>query len=136
MATRQQNERDFPNWLDLPEGGRRYWVDKPGRVRGFARYVKMLAKSNYGLTMITQDVLADKILAYLNGQIRLEDLVHWAEDSVVVFTESNVRPENADTVWDTLLYIGAADNVDFPLTWEVLKEMLEQLGRPVQSVVA
>jgi hypothetical protein len=86
--------------------------------------------------MITQDMLADKILAYLNGQIMLEDLVHWAEDAVVIFTESDQRPPNANAIWDTLLYIGAADSTDFPLTWEVLKEMLEQLGRPVQSVVA
>ncbi len=40
MATREQNEQDFPHWHDLPDGGRRYWVDKPGRVRGFARYIK------------------------------------------------------------------------------------------------
>ena len=42
MATRSQNEHDFPNWEDLPDGGRRYWIDKPGRVRGFARYVKIV----------------------------------------------------------------------------------------------
>jgi hypothetical protein len=86
--------------------------------------------------MITQEMLADKILAYLNGQMTLADLVRWAEDAIVVFTESNERPENGDMIWDTLLYVGAADSADFPLTWEVLKEMLEQLGRPVQSVVA
>jgi hypothetical protein len=86
--------------------------------------------------MITQDMLADKILAYLNGQIMLEDLVHWAEDAVVIFTESDQRPPNANAIWDALLYIAAADSAHFPLTWEVLKEMLEQLGRPVQSVVA
>ncbi len=42
MATRSQNEHDFPNWEDLSDGGRRYWIDKPGRVRGFARYVKIV----------------------------------------------------------------------------------------------
>mgnify|MGYP001323176983 CR=1 FL=1 len=42
MATRGQNEHDFPNWDELANGGRRYWVDKPGRVRGFARYVKIV----------------------------------------------------------------------------------------------
>ena len=42
MATRSQNEHDFPNWEDLPDGGLRYWVDKPGRVRGFARYIKIV----------------------------------------------------------------------------------------------
>ena len=42
MATRSQNEHDFQNWEYLPNGGRRYWVDKPGRVRGFARYIKVV----------------------------------------------------------------------------------------------
>lgn len=40
MTTRQQNERKFPNWLDLPEGGRRYWLDVAGRRGWQARYVK------------------------------------------------------------------------------------------------
>jgi hypothetical protein len=86
--------------------------------------------------MITQEVLAEKILAYLNGQMSLEALVAWAEDAIVGFTESDERPANADAVWDTLLYLGAADSPGFPLTWEAIKEMLEHLGRPVQRVMA
>lgn len=42
MATRTQNERDFPNWEELPDGGRLYWRDVPGRVFGFARYIKVV----------------------------------------------------------------------------------------------
>ena len=86
--------------------------------------------------MITQPILAEKILAYLNGQISLDDLVMWAEDAMVMFTESDQRPAGADTIWDTLLYLGAADSPGFPLTWETIKEMLEHLGRPVQGVTA
>jgi len=86
--------------------------------------------------MITQEILADQILTYLNGQLTLVELVQWTEDAIVTFTESDQRPPNASVVWDTLLYIGAADTTDFPLTWEVLKDFLERLGRPVQSVVA
>jgi hypothetical protein len=86
--------------------------------------------------MITQEALADKIIAYLNGQLTLTQLVYWAEDAIVLFTESNERPPNADAIWDTLLYLGAADSDGFPLTWEAIKEMLEKLGRPVQSVLA
>ena len=40
MAAREQNERRFTHWIELPNGGRRYWLDVPGRRRGFARYVK------------------------------------------------------------------------------------------------
>ncbi|MBN1202722.1 MAG: hypothetical protein JXJ20_12790 [Anaerolineae bacterium] len=86
--------------------------------------------------MITQDLLANRILDYLNNRIMLTELVHWAEDAIVTFTESDQRPPNADVVWDILLYIGAADSEGFPLTWEMLREMLERLGRPVQNVAA
>ncbi len=40
MANRKQNERKFPNWVDLPNGGRRYWLDVAGRYGWLARYVK------------------------------------------------------------------------------------------------
>lgn len=40
MASRKQNERKFPNWIDLPDGGRRYWLEVQGRCGWFARYVK------------------------------------------------------------------------------------------------
>ncbi len=40
MTTRRQNERKFPNWVDLPNGGRRYWLDVAGRLGWRARYVK------------------------------------------------------------------------------------------------
>ena len=66
----------------------------------------------------------------------LDHLVSWAEDAMVTFTESNLRPPDADAIWDTLLYLGAADSPGFPLTWEAIKEMLEHLGRPVQNVTA
>lgn len=41
MATRAQNERKFPNWEALPDGGRRYWRDVTGRRRR-VRYVKVV----------------------------------------------------------------------------------------------
>jgi hypothetical protein len=40
MSTREQNERKFPSWVDLPSGGRRYWLDVPGRHGWRARYIK------------------------------------------------------------------------------------------------
>ena len=88
------------------------------------------------MKMITQEILAEKILAYLNGQIALDDLVDWSEDAIVTFSESDQRPSGADAVWDALLYLGAADSPGFRLTWEAIKEMLEHLGRPVQGVTA
>ena len=40
MSTREQNERKFPQWEFLPNGGRRYWLDIKGRQGWVARYVK------------------------------------------------------------------------------------------------
>jgi hypothetical protein len=54
MATRSQNEHDFPNWEELSNGGRRYWVDKPGRVRGFARYVKIVDTDEVTLSIVQE----------------------------------------------------------------------------------
>jgi hypothetical protein len=86
--------------------------------------------------MITREILASEILAYLNGQCSLNELVEWAEDAIVTFTESSQRPPESDTIWDILLYVGAGDTPDFPLTWDVIRDFLERLGRPIQTVVA
>jgi len=40
MSTREQNERKFLRWEDLPNGGRRYWHQVAGRHGWKARYVK------------------------------------------------------------------------------------------------
>lgn len=40
MAPREQNERKFKHWEELPGGGRRYSRDFVGRAGGHARYIK------------------------------------------------------------------------------------------------
>lgn len=40
MSTKEQNERKFPTWQDLKDGGRRYWLDVRGHSGWKARYVK------------------------------------------------------------------------------------------------
>lgn len=42
MADRKDNERRFPNWDELPDGGRRYYQIRQGRATGYARYVKVV----------------------------------------------------------------------------------------------
>jgi hypothetical protein len=39
MASREQNERTFGSWKELP-GGRRYTREYAGRAGGRARYIK------------------------------------------------------------------------------------------------
>ena len=40
QGRRYQNERRYSKWIELPEGGRRYWYDVVGRSGWRARYVK------------------------------------------------------------------------------------------------
>ena len=40
MASREQNERKFKHWEELPNGGRRYIREFAGRAGGRARYLK------------------------------------------------------------------------------------------------
>jgi hypothetical protein len=58
MATREQNEKRFKNWIALPNGGRRYWTDRAGAVNGFQRMVKIVAKDETTLQLI-QEVYDD-----------------------------------------------------------------------------
>lgn len=39
-AKRRLNERKFSEWIDLPNGGRKYWYEVEGRWGYTARYVK------------------------------------------------------------------------------------------------
>jgi len=40
VSTREQNERKFQQWEDLPRGERRYWLDVASRSGWKVRYVK------------------------------------------------------------------------------------------------
>jgi hypothetical protein len=84
--------------------------------------------------MITQEMVVQKILAHLNGDMSESDLVHWAEDAFVTLTESDEDVPNEQVVMDALMYIGAGDTPYFPLTWEVLSDFLEQLGTKVRVI--
>jgi hypothetical protein len=42
VSNREQNERRFKQWEDLPDGGRRYWYDVLGHAGYRARYVKIV----------------------------------------------------------------------------------------------
>ena len=44
MAGREQNERKFGQWADLPDGGRRYWLEVEGHRGWRARYSKIVDK--------------------------------------------------------------------------------------------
>lgn len=42
MNTREQNEKKFGHWIDLPDGGRRYWLEIFGKQGWKACYNKIV----------------------------------------------------------------------------------------------
>jgi hypothetical protein len=84
--------------------------------------------------MITRDAVSQALLAYLNGEQSLAELVDWAENALV---EGGFAPES-DTflLRDIVAYLAAADSSAFPLTWEQCKLFMGQLGSPVRVVTA
>lgn len=83
--------------------------------------------------MITREVVREKLLAYLNNQINLQQLVNWAESC---FVEGGFSPdEDVDMLVDIVMYLAGADRPMFPLTWDVVLHFMEQLGTPIKAVV-
>jgi len=58
MSAREQNEREFPYWEDLPDGGRRYWRERQGLVSGFQRMVKIV-DSEENTAQVVQEIYND-----------------------------------------------------------------------------
>ena len=80
--------------------------------------------------MITRQAVSEKLLAYLNKEITLAELVDWAENAVGF---ADLEPdEDVDRLMDILMYLAAADSPAFPLTWDVSIDFLKQLGMSVK----
>ena len=82
--------------------------------------------------MITRQIVSEKLLAYLNGEISLAELVDWAENCFV--TGGFAPDEDIDLLADMVMYIAGADRPYFPLTWETVSDFLNRLGSPVKVV--
>ena len=80
--------------------------------------------------MVTKQVVARKLIEYMNGLLPLAELVAWAEDSLID------TPVDGRTTHDVLAYIGAADVDGFPLGWGECHEFLRQLGVAVRVDLA
>jgi ribosomal protein S10 len=58
LATREQTEKEFRSWQDLPDGGRRYWKDRKGKM-GFQRLIKIVDAQENTLLFL-QEVYNDE----------------------------------------------------------------------------
>lgn len=76
--------------------------------------------------------MSQKLLAYLNHEQTLDELVDWAERT---FIDDVLDPEaDTDLLNDILGYLAASDTVQFPLTWDQCAEFMDRLGTPVKVV--
>jgi hypothetical protein len=75
--------------------------------------------------MITKKIIADKILAYLQHRLPLEDLVNWAEQALM---NADYEDDNSHTIRNTLSQLGLADVKAFGLEWKDCEAIMEKLG--------
>ena len=58
MATREQNEKEYRNWIDLSDGSRRYWRERKGKVSGLQRMIKIV-DTNENTLLVVQEIYSD-----------------------------------------------------------------------------
>lgn len=82
--------------------------------------------------MITKQLVAKKLLDYLNARLTLAQLVEWAEQCMI---DGGFTPdEDIEMLVDIVMYLAGADTQYFPLTWETCTEFLAQVGVQVQVI--
>jgi len=82
--------------------------------------------------VITREMVAAKLSAYLQGREPLADLVSWAE---MTMCDGEFDRANLATIRDVVSRLGLADVAAFGLTWEDAVKMLSRLGYQAKVVV-
>lgn len=75
--------------------------------------------------LITDSITAEKIGAYLQHEISLNDLVDWAERALMEGELAGNEPQEHTEV---LARLGLADVRNFGLSWDDCETLLHQLG--------
>jgi HD-like signal output (HDOD) protein len=65
--------------------------------------------------VITHQMVADKLAAYLQHDLLLAELVAWAESSMM---EGEFEPQHFTAIRDVVARLGVADVRTFGLTWD------------------
>jgi hypothetical protein len=83
--------------------------------------------------MITSKDVRDQLLAYLNHNITLCQLVDWAENAM---NEGILEKRNPELLRDIIARIGLADVKQFGLSWDDCYDFLSRLGYHVKVLAA
>ena len=75
--------------------------------------------------MVTKQIIADKIAAYLRHEITLGQLVDWSEN---VLLDDELAEGDAKLLSAVIARLGVADVRAFGLAWEDCEELLRKLG--------
>jgi len=75
--------------------------------------------------IITRQIVADKLGAYLGHEIALVALVEWAESALL---DGEFETQHFNEIRDAVARLGVADVRAFGLTWEDCEQLLRQLG--------
>jgi len=79
--------------------------------------------------LVTKEVVRDQLLAYLNQQKTLAQLVDWAENTLC---DGELEMHDIEILSDILARLGLADVREFGLSWEDCSTLLARLGYQLQ----
>jgi hypothetical protein len=79
--------------------------------------------------LITRELVARQLSAYLNRRISLAKLVDWAENALC---DGELDTQDSQVLRDILARIGLADVREFGLSWDDCYNFLSELGYSVQ----
>jgi hypothetical protein len=75
--------------------------------------------------VITRQIVADKLAAYLQHDLSLANLVAWAESAMM---DGEFEDKHFLAISDVVARLGVADVRAFGLTWEDCEQFLKRLG--------
>jgi hypothetical protein len=75
VSKRDQNERDYPEWEELPDGGRRYWKVVKGKIKNTAHYIKVV-DSDEAIVLFVQEIYDNEGRLIARHQKYPEDTGH------------------------------------------------------------
>jgi hypothetical protein len=75
--------------------------------------------------VVTRQLVADKLAAYLQHDLSLAGLVDWAESAMM---DAEFERQHLSTIRDVVARLGLADVRTFGLTWKDCEELLKRLG--------
>jgi hypothetical protein len=75
--------------------------------------------------MITKNIIAEKLLAYLQHRLSKAELVNWAENSLM---QNSYEDDHSHTIRNILAQLGLADVKAFGLEYQDCEAIMQKLG--------